>query len=419
VQQLELDMRGKLAGVFTTRSPEKKPNAARMMELMAQDKSLHCDPIGLFMMSINPRLYALFGVHPLYWDAGKIATQDTVCKGLRLHIYEGMPLMVKAMEESVGARKECIRIGFVLVSSVIYMGLRTEQMADEHNRFMEEKWEKDGSILTAGCMDYRFDRHFVISKAVGTRFEYFVSFPFAQGVTEYCGDVQQMVQLFEKQLGVMREYYKRGITGDELAYYLLWAAPSFTGLELNALHPFGKEQAGLLRSCEGQGTNPSDCEEWIESSHQWSAHRARFGEGMSSKDGLHHAWPKPTTIASVQAVLSLSLASMGNCNFDVSWLDDLPAADDPKLHCSGAAVYSFANKRVLIAEVLEWQGRHKEAIRCENITHLFVHASSYASAHPFMMCVTCFCACSIAALLLPNCKRASTSPHLRRCVQGA
>ena len=122
---------------------------------------------------------------------------------------------------------------------------------------------------------------------------------------------------------------------------------------------------------------------------------------------------KPTIIASVQAVLSLSLASMGNCNFDVSWLDDLPAADDPKLHCSAAAVFGFTNARVLIAEVLEWQGRHKEAIRCENITHLFV----YASAHPFM-CVTCFCACSIAALLLPNCKRTSTSAHRRRCVQG-
>ena len=78
-------------------------------------------------------------------------------------------------------------------------------------------------------------------------------------------------------------------------------------------------------------------------------------------------WPKPTVIATMQAVLSLSLASMGNCDFDLSWLDDLPAADDPKLHCSATAAYTFTNARVLIAEVLEWQGRHKEAIRCENI----------------------------------------------------
>ena len=78
---------------------------------------------------------------------------------------------------------------------------------------------------------------------------------------------------------------------------------------------------------------------------------------------------KLTVIATVQAVLSLSLASVGNCNFDLSWLDDLPAADDPKLHDGIVAVYAFANARVLIAEVLEWQGRHKEAVRCENINY--------------------------------------------------
>ena len=60
---------------------------------------------------------------------------------------------------------------------------------------------------------------------------------------------------------------------------------------------------------------------------------------------------------------------MGNCNFDLSWLDDLPAADDPKLHCGGTAAYGLTNARVQIAEVLEWRGRHKEAIRCENINY--------------------------------------------------
>jgi hypothetical protein len=58
-----------------------------MMELMAQNKSLRCDPIGMFLMSILPQLWALLGAHPAYWDAGKIATQDTVCEGLRLLIY--------------------------------------------------------------------------------------------------------------------------------------------------------------------------------------------------------------------------------------------------------------------------------------------------------------------------------------------
>ena len=63
-------------------------------------------------------------------------------------------------------------------------------------------------------------------------------------------------------------------------------------------------------------------------------------------------------------MLSLSLASTGTSSFDLSWLDGLPASNDPKLFDSMAAHISFANTRVTIAEVLEWQGRHTEAIRC-------------------------------------------------------
>jgi hypothetical protein len=65
-----------------------------------------------------------------------------------------------------------------------------------------------------------------------------------------------------------------------------------------------------------------------------------------------------------QAMLSLSLASTGTSSFDLSWLDGLPASDDPKLLDCMAAAFSFTNMRVAIAEVLEGQGRHKEAIRC-------------------------------------------------------
>jgi hypothetical protein len=65
-----------------------------------------------------------------------------------------------------------------------------------------------------------------------------------------------------------------------------------------------------------------------------------------------------------QAMLSLSLASIGTSSFDLSWLDGLPASDDPKLFDCMFVAYSFSNTRVTIAEVLEGQGRYKEAIRC-------------------------------------------------------
>ena len=82
------------------------------------------------------------------------------------------------------------------------------------------------------------------------------------------------------------------------------------------LHPFGKDMAALLESCEGQYTDPEDCKECYQSS-DWKAFVSRFGEGKSSKDGLHHLQLKPTVILTLQAVLSLSLASTGTTNFNL------------------------------------------------------------------------------------------------------
>ena len=68
-------------------------------------------------------------------------------------------------------------------------------------------------------MEYRFDRHFMISQGIGARMDGCLFFPTARGVAEYCGDVQQMVQIHEKQLGAMQAFIKRGVPGEELGYH--------------------------------------------------------------------------------------------------------------------------------------------------------------------------------------------------------
>jgi hypothetical protein len=82
-------------------------------------------------------------------------------------------------------------------------------------------------------------------------------------------------------------------------------------------------------------------------------------------EALH---PKTIWQATISLVVGfhwhLSLASTGIINFHLRWLDDLLAPEDPKLHGSVHVIASCVNARVLIAEVLEWQGQHKEAIRC-------------------------------------------------------
>jgi hypothetical protein len=182
-----------------------------------------------------------------------------------------------------------------------------------------------------------------------------------RGVAEHCGDVQQMVELYEKQLIDIRDFVRSGVSEMEASMYCVLAASSCLGLELESLHPFGKGFVALFGSW--QCTDPSECEASFESA-AWAAWRANVGEGTSSKDGLHHLFLKANVIWQNQAMLSLSLGSTGISSFDLSWLDGLPDSDDPKLFDGFAAAWNFGTTRVMIAEVFEWQGRYKEAIRC-------------------------------------------------------
>jgi hypothetical protein len=278
-------------------------------------------------------------------------------------IYKQFPLFAKAAAESVGARKECIQISYVLALCASNMPFRsTDQAVEMHQQLLDEKWGRDGSLLTAGCMEYSFDRHHAIAKGIGPRNDIYLVFPVARGVAEHCGNVQQMIQLYEKQLGGIRDFVSSGVSEIDASLFCIFAASSYSGLELESLHPFGKGVVAIFGSW--QCTDPSDCEACYESA-AWVAFRAAYGGGLSSKDGLHHMFLKAHNIWQNQALLSLSLASMGTRGFDLSWLDGLPASDDPELFDGWSGTYSFSNNtRVAIAEVLERQGRHKEAIRC-------------------------------------------------------
>jgi hypothetical protein len=262
-------------------------NGKRIQELMTQNTLLRVDSLGLYFVVVYPRLLALFGVHPKLWDAGKVATQDTVRDGIRLQIHKGLPLYAKAAEESVSARKECIRIGFELIAGCVefHSFCSTDETADMHQQLLEVKWGKDGSILASACMDYRFSRHFMISQGIGGRIDPYLYHTHAQAAAEYCGNVQQMVQLFEKQLGDVREFVKRGVPGLELLWYVMCVCLTVRAEEFNALYPISKEMVVLFESCEGQCTDPSDCEGWYESA-DWSTCRTKYPNGYSSKDGL-------------------------------------------------------------------------------------------------------------------------------------
>jgi hypothetical protein len=119
------------------------------------------------------------------------------------------------MSQSVHVR--CIRIGYELINGSIRF--LADEMAEMHQQLLDTKCRRDGSILKAGCMEYSSDRHHTIAKGIGT--DAFLFFPSGQAVAEHCGDVQQMVQLFDKQVDGMQEYVISGVVGQEGGLVLL------------------------------------------------------------------------------------------------------------------------------------------------------------------------------------------------------
>jgi hypothetical protein len=199
--------------------------------------------------------------------------------------------------------------------------------------------------------------------------------------------------------------------------YWFSVVPSFMGLELNALHPFGKDIVALLESCEGRCTDPGGCGEWCESA-DWLVNRTQSKGGRSSKDGLHHLQLKPTLISHVQALLSLALASMHKNDFDLSWLNTLPSADDTKLHDCMFAPTRFVNTRVSIAEVLEWQERNEEAIRCVCVlyppthpTHPHTHTHRIIISQDLLLHCWHIYICSPPSTLYPHPLCKTTASH--------
>jgi hypothetical protein len=213
-----------------------------------------------------------------------------------------------------------------------------------------------------------------------------------------------MVQLYEKQLSDIGDLVSSGVSEVEALFYCVFAPSSFLSRELESLHSFGKGFVAFSGSW--QCADPSECEASYESA-AWAAFRAAYGRGVSSKDGLHHMLLQASIIWQNQAVLSLSLASTGTSSFDLSWLDGLPASDDPELFDGRVAGDSFSNTRVAIAEV----PRGARAAQGGDQVHAFAHTHIHSCAlTAFLLLIT--------ALRLLKYKIASTSTQHQMWVQG-
>jgi hypothetical protein len=106
--QLELDVIGNCAynlgnPKYPSGSPERAILAARITEL-SRTPSLRSDPWSIVYSSIYQQVFMLLGAHPRAWNDGKIDSAARF-KGMTLWYNQATPLMQRACDNAVGARK--------------------------------------------------------------------------------------------------------------------------------------------------------------------------------------------------------------------------------------------------------------------------------------------------------------------------
>ena len=266
--QFELDIRCQVA--FSMRTGRAKElNGNRIDELLAQDSSLRVDPFGIYQSLVVPRVWEGFGMHTVFWDSGKSINQDTCQDALRILILEGMPVLAKAVGESFGARKDVFMLDYELSDSFLKITCRSaDQVVQIHQQNLEKQCGRDGSIATEKLAKWSFDRHYRLEQSTGQLFSSILTACVARGVCELSGNVQQLAQNFQRQISGVHTIIRAGSSvaqGMEVSSYTVQVSPDFAGMELKSLHPFGKELAALLASCEPACTDPDECEKWVKS----------------------------------------------------------------------------------------------------------------------------------------------------------
>jgi hypothetical protein len=360
--QLELDIVGNAAYLIgnpkiLSGSPEKVRVMARVAEL-SQNTSLRVDPWKLMYGTIFPKCIVLLGAHPLGWPAGKV-NFDSVFRGMSLWVTKAVPLMQMSCDKAVGARKEWFTLRKLLYTpgatfnAVLH---NTEESVSLFQSATDNQWGSNCSSIMKAISMYKFTRHFQIARSTGARFDLFCGAAIAHEVAEKTGNIEDCIAITERQQHGTEAYVHASPPPATDFCTTISSLGVFLGVEPHHMLLKPRQNVKQLLAYGGMA-NMEEAESCYCSSAEFAPVRA---VARSSSDGLYHAFRAPAAVTCMRAVLSFAL---GVDTTDTSWLNDLPSADVPTLHCVGNSSIHPVTARVLVAEVLEQQARHADAIR--------------------------------------------------------
>jgi hypothetical protein len=176
-------------------------------------------------------------------------------------------------------------------------------------------------------------------------------------VAEVQGDLGKYISAFEVQHQFALSYISASPPPNADFFLFTMQRVNFVGNEtahFDQLHPFRRHVRRFLKAAGC--TKAQDCEAYYSSSPEWAYTRKG---AQSASDGLRHRYPKHAMLASLCGLCHLAfaekssemLAKQDAGGADTAWLDELPPAHTPTLHCTFTSIYNFTTARVLVAEV--------------------------------------------------------------------
>jgi hypothetical protein len=221
----------------------------------------------------------------------------------------------------------------------------------------DEHWGADCSKVMEAISVYDFDRHFQIARSTGYRMDNLLALPMECLVAEKTGNVQHCIDINERKCRAMDSYVRTAPPAMNELPYSLWNQGAFIGVELHHQHLQPRRE--FLQHFKYLGIINA---QQVEESYRVSPEYAFFRSfSQSSADGLHHLYSEHAMFALARAMLTFSVDTTRNV--ELSWLDDLPPPDASTLYDTNLFLQIPVTARVLVAELLEQQGRHAEAIQ--------------------------------------------------------
>jgi hypothetical protein len=234
----------------------------------------------------------------------------------------------------------------------------TEESVALFQAATDEHWGVGCARIMEAISLYNFDRHFQIARATCFKMDMLIVSSIEWFVAEKTGNIQHCIEINDWKYRAMESYMRAAPSpGNEVPLYSTLGQSQFVGMEAHPQHlQLRQNVRGLFKYAGIHDTQQA--EEGYRSSAEWSAVRSI---SRSSADGLTHMIPEHAMVARIRATLSLSVDTRDDV--ELSWLDSMPPADATTLHDTALNLVGPVNPRVLVAEVLEQQGRHADAIR--------------------------------------------------------